>query len=161
MRQRKKLTDQEPLTPDDMLAKMERFCAWQERAPAEVYKKLAELGAREETAGMILQILRNDGYFDEQRFATSYARGKLRMNNWGKIKIKLALQAKGISPDIIAQAISSLDPQEYIEILSDVIRKKSVYYKENADSKRKTIEAALRMGFEPDLVFSEVKNQFA
>lgn len=161
MRSGKKSSDREPLTPDEILSRMERFCAWQERAPAEVYKKLNELGASGETAGMILQILRNDGYFDEQRFATSYARGKLRMNNWGKIKIRLALRAKGIGPEVISQALSNLDESEYIEILRAVIRKKMTAFKENADSKYKTVEAALRMGFEPELVFSEVKNQFA
>lgn len=161
MRPGKKPSNQEPLTPDEILSRMERFCAWQERAPAEVYKKLNELGAGEEVAGMILQILRNDGYFDEQRFATSYARGKLRINNWGKIKIRLALQAKGINPQAVSTALSNLDQLEYIEILSAVISKKKALYNESADSKRKTIEAALRMGFEPDLVFSEIKNQFA
>jgi hypothetical protein len=45
--------------------------------------------------------------------------------------------------------------------LKSVIRKKLVAYKESADPKRKTVEAALRMGFEPDLVFSEIKNQLA
>lgn len=161
MRSGKNTSEKKTLTPDEILSGMERFCAWQERAPAEVYKKLNELGATGETAGMILQILRNDGYFDEQRFAISYARGKLRMNNWGKIKIRLALRAKGISPEIISLALSNLDESEYGEILSAVIRKKKAAYKESADSKHKTIEAALRMGFEPELVFSEVKNQFA
>jgi regulatory protein len=161
MRRGKKYSEQEPLTPDEILSRMERFCAWQERAPAEVYKKLNELGAAGETAGMILGILRDDGYFDEQRFASTYARGKLRMNNWGKIKIRLALRAKGISPEVISQALSNLDETEYLEILGAVIRKKKASCKDSADSRHKTVEAALRMGFEPELVFSEVKNQFA
>ena len=161
MRSGRKPSDQKPLTPDEILSRMEKFCAWQERAPAELYKKLNELGASGEAAEMILQILRNDGYFDEQRFAISYARGKMRMNNWGKVKIRLALQSKGIRPDVISRALSNLDQPEYLEILKSVIRKKLVAYKESADPKRKTVEAALRMGFEPDLVFSEIKNQLA
>jgi SOS response regulatory protein OraA/RecX len=83
------------------------------------------------------------------------------MNNWGKVKIRLALQSKGIRPDVISRALSNLDQPEYLEILKSVIRKKLVAYKESADPKRKTVEAALRMGFEPDLVFSEIKNQLA
>lgn len=161
MRSRKNSTGQEQLTPDEILSRIERYCAWQERAPAEVYRKLNELGAKGETAEMILQILRNDGYFDEHRFATSYARGKLRINNWGKIKIRLSLQSKGIGAEAISKALSSLEDSEYFEILRAVIQKKMVIYSESADPKRKTVEAALRMGFEPELVFSEIKNQLA
>jgi SOS response regulatory protein OraA/RecX len=83
------------------------------------------------------------------------------MNNWGKIKIRLSLQSKGIRPEAISRALSSLDDSEYFEILRTVIQKKMVLYSESADPKRKTIEAALRMGFEPELVFSEIKNQLA
>ena len=144
------------ITPDEALAKLEHFCAYRERCPQEVYRKLAELGLRGETADQIYQVLESDGYVQEERFARAFAGGKFRVNRWGKVRIRLELQRRGIAPRVIAEALDAIDEQEYTAALIDLLEKKRLQYDlPEADPalRAKAAASLIRAGFEPELVF--------
>ncbi len=144
------------ITPDEALAKLEHFCAYRERCPQEVYRKLAELGLRGETADQIYQVLESDGYVQEERFARAFAGGKFRVNRWGKVRIRLELQRRGIAPRVIAEALDAIDEQEYTAALIDLLEKKRKQFDlPEADPALRSKAAAslIRAGFEPELVF--------
>ena len=142
-----------PLTPDEALAKLEHFCAYRERCPKEVRAKLTQLGMRGETAEQIYSVLQGDGFFNEERFALAFAGGKFRINHWGRVRIRLELQMREISPQRIQRALASIDEEEYLKLLMQLLEKKRRQY-ENDDRAREKIAASIiRAGFEPELVF--------
>jgi regulatory protein len=149
---RRTLTVKE-FTPDEILAKLENFCAWRERCPKEVRAKLTELGARGEIADQIYEVLHTDGYFNEARFAHAFAGGKFRINHWGRVRIRLELQVRGISSVLIREALESIDEAEYLARLLQIMEQKKAQY-EGADHARiKTAAALARAGFEDELIF--------
>jgi len=145
------------LTTDEALSKLEYFCAYRERCPKEVRTKLSELGMRGEAAEQIFHVLQEDGFFNEERFAMAFAGGKFRVNHWGRIRIRIELRMRNIAPELIEQALASIDEDAYIGLLQDLLEKKRQYYEGQEQARDKTIAALIRAGFEPELVFGMMK----
>lgn len=141
------------LTPDEALAQLEQYCAYRERCPKEVRGKLAELGMRGREAEQIFEVLHNDGFFNEERFALAFAGGKFRMNHWGRVRIRLELRMRGIAPDLIQRALASIDEEAYLALLKQLLEKKRRQYESDDHLREKTAAALIRSGFEPELVF--------
>ena len=146
---------EQALTPDEALARLEAFCAYRERCPQEVRRKMQELGVEGEIGAQIYQVLETDGFFNEARFATAFAGGKFRINQWGRVRIRLELQRRQIAPAIIRDAIGSIDEAEYLDTLQQLIGKKrrQLGGAPNPAIRAKIAAAIIRAGFEPELVF--------
>lgn len=142
-----------PLSPDELLLRMENFCAYRERCPKEVRTKLLELGAAAELAREIFDSLKADKFFDETRFATAYASGKFRNNQWGKVRIRLELRMRDIAPGIIQEALALIDQEEYEKVLLKLLQKKLLQYEGDDKSREKSAASLIRAGYEPELVF--------
>ena len=149
--QRKKPT--QPLTVDEALPKLENFCAYRDRCPKEVRTRLTELGIRGAEAEQIFERLREDGFFDEQRFALAFAGGKFRMNHWGRMRIRQELRMRDIDPQIIKQALASIEEEPYLQTLQDLLEKRRQHYAGDEHAREKTAAALIRNGFESELVF--------
>lgn len=142
-----------PLTPDEALAKLEHFCAYRERCPKEVRAKLAELGLKGGDAEQIFEVLREDGFFNEERFALAFAGGKFRVNHWGRVRIRLELRTRDIAPDVVQQALDSIDEQEYLKLIKQLLEKKRRQYEGDEHAREKAAASLIRAGFEQELVF--------
>ena len=142
-----------PLTPDEALARLEHFCAYRERCPKEVRSKLAELGLRGTEAEQIFEVLREDGFFNEERFALAFATGKFRANHWGRVRIRQELRMRDIAPELLRAALDSIDADEYQALLQKLLDKKRQQYAGDDNAREKAAAALIRSGFEPELVF--------
>ena len=147
------------LSYDDALARMQKYCAYQERCHQEVRRKLIGLGIYGlELENILIQLIEDD-FLNEERFARSYARGKFEMNGWGRIRIRQELYRRDISEFCIGKAMEEIDPSDYRATLEKTVRKKSARTRE-ADPfvKRNKVAAyCIRRGFEPPLVWEKVK----
>ena len=148
-----KFQTQKPLTPDEALQKLERFCAYRERCPKEVRSKLAECGLNRSDAEQIYQVLQEDNFFNETRFALAFAGGKFRYNNWGRVRIRQELRMRDISPTVVTEALDSIDQAEYEALIQKLLDKKRTQYADEVNAREKTAASVIRAGFEMDLVF--------
>ena len=142
-----------PLTPDDAIAKLENFCAYRERCPKEVRAKLTELGMRGSDAEQIFEVLREDGFFNEERFALAYAGGKFRINHWGRVRIRQELRMRDIAPAIVQKALDAIGETEYLNLLEQLMEKKRRQYENDDRAREKAAASLIRAGFEQELVF--------
>jgi regulatory protein len=142
------------------IAKAEVFCAYQERSQFEVRGKLIKLGLRGDELEEVISYLITHNYLNEERFAKAYAQGKLRIKSWGKNKISQGLKFKQVSTPLIKKALQSLDGDEYLEKLKNLLDKKEKDLKEKVAYKKKykLVQYALSKGFEQDLIFSVLKD---
>jgi regulatory protein len=65
-----------------------------------------------------------ENYLNEERFAIQFAGGKFRINKWGRIKIKYALQQKRVSAYNINKAIDCIEEEDYQKTLQKLASKK-------------------------------------
>lgn len=143
-----------------MLQKSEAFCAYQERSSFEVIEKLKRMGAEDGEILQVLNALIDAKFLDDERFAKTYAVGKLRIKHWGVNKIKQGLQLKRIDRELIAQAIAAMyDEENYIGILQQVAQRKWQELHKEKDPwmrKQKLFRFLASRGFNYD-EFSELK----
>ncbi|MEZ4908952.1 MAG: regulatory protein RecX, partial [Saprospiraceae bacterium] len=102
-------------------------------------------------------------YLDEERFTRAFIRGKFRMNNWGKIKIKIALKQKHINEKLINYCFDEIDDDEYHRVLYSLLEKKNRELRSNnkTDKTQKLKSYAYSRGFEYELIneiISELDN---
>lgn len=111
------------MTSTEILSKIERYCAYQDRCTQEVLTKLRSWQIEEQEQRQVLQILKNDGFVDDERYVQSFIRGKINTKQWGVQKIRLGLIQKGISKELIDKYIEEINPQQYTDNIQTVLRK--------------------------------------
>ena len=150
------------LTPQQAREKIQRYCAYQERAHEEVRNKLFQLGVFGTDADEIITALILEGFLNEERFAKAFAGGKFRLKKWGKLKIENALEKKGISKNCIRYGLKEIDQEDYLDTLKKILEAKAeVLLEENLYVKRdKLSQYAILKGYEPELVWRFLKEMF-
>ncbi|KRB54089.1 regulatory protein RecX [Flavobacterium sp. Root186] len=146
-------------TPKEALQKLERFCAYQERCHDEVVSKLYSLKmTSDEIDSIVVQLIENN-FLNETRFACSFARGKHRIKNWGKIRITNELKLRNISSTNIKIALKEISAEEYIETFENLSERcwNNIQEKNNLKKRKKFCDYLLRRGYESNLVYEKVK----
>ncbi len=146
-------------TPEQALEKLKYFCAYQERCHKEVEKKLHQLHVWGQDAAEIMATLILEGYLNEERYASSFARGKFRMKQWGRNKIIQALRQNQISAYCIGKALEEIDEADYLNTLQNLAEKKYESLKNEQFLRRryKTSRYLVSKGFEPKLVYDTLR----
>ena len=149
-----------PLTPDQVLDKMAKYCAYQERCVKDVRDKLKTFDIPEEEKQKILAYLLDNRFVNDERFAKAFVRGKINQSGWGINKIRFHLVQKGIAKDIIDEALGQTDEEGYRQKLIDILKTKSETVKAATDfeKKRKLAAYAMQKGFEGSLVWEVLKD---
>ena len=149
-----------PLTPDQVLDKMAKYCAYQERCVKDVNDKLKTFDISQEEKTKILDYLLDNRFVNDERFAKSFVRGKVNQSGWGMNKIRFHLVQKGIAKELIDEALGQTDEEVYRQRLIDILKTKAKTVKAANDyeKKRKLAAYAMQKGFEGNLVWEVLKD---
>lgn len=130
--------------------KAEAYCSVSEHCRADVLRKLQLWGAPEEAWEGIVCHLEKEKYVDDGRYAVAFVRDKYRFNQWGRVKIAQALRMKQVSSVCIAEAMEEIDEEEYLSILTALLKRKQRSVKAASDYERsgKLIRFAAGHGYE-------------
>ena len=148
-----------PLTSDQVLDKMAKFCAYQERCVKDVRDKLKTFDIPEEEKTKILDYLLDNRFVNDERYAKAFVRGKVNQSGWGINKIRFHLMQKGIGKELIDEALGQTDEEVYRQRLIDILKTKSKTIKADSDfeKRRKLAAYAMQKGFEGALVWEVIK----
>lgn len=135
-----------PDVPADILTKMERFCAWQERCENDVRRKLTSFHLSENQENAIVKSLKENQFLDEDRYVEAFVRGKVRVG-WGRQKIVAALRAKHIPADLIDRCCSEIPEDDYGQQLQTAIEKWRRSHPDEAPNSPKLVRHLLSKGF--------------
>ncbi len=141
------------------LEKTRLICSQREQCSHDILKKLERWGISEETSEKIISQLEKEKFIDHSRYCGFFVADKLRINKWGKKKMEYALRQKNIAPVQIESALEKIDPEEYIDILRNELRKKrrGLRGKNLFDLKGKLFRFAQSKGFESELIYSTIE----
>jgi len=150
------LSDVESIT-----RKLEAFCAYQERCLFEIKNKLEEFDLSDIEKMSIISSLKTNKFWNEERFASAYCQGKVRIKRWGKQKIKAGLIQKHVDSKIIKTALESIEESDYSYAIKSLHEKKSQELKSEKDpwtKKQKIVRYLASRGFSFDEINS-IKNE--
>ena len=89
-----------------VLERLQRQCARMEYCVSDIRRKaLKALEGDAEAAGRIVDSLVKDRFVDDRRYAAAFAREKSALQGWGEVKIRFLLRGKGVSDEIITEAL--------------------------------------------------------
>ena len=148
-------------TKEQAYQKLKHYCAYQDRSHSEVKTKAYSLGIRKTDVEELTSKLIEEGCLNEERFARSFAGGKFRIKQWGRIKIRAELKKRQISNYCIIAALEEIDDPNYKEVLHKMAVKRwnairgagtNLFVKMT-----KTRDYLLQKGYEANLVAIEIK----
>jgi len=114
---------------------------------------MREHGVPAADAAQVMAYLRKHRFVDDARYASAFARDKMRFNGWGRIKVAMMLRAKHIDEDTINTALDALEPEIYNELLLKLV--KSEAHRLDLDSYTDRVKLTRKLygrGFEPELI---------
>ncbi len=132
--------------PSEIMTKIERFCAYQERCENDVRKKLTSFHLSESQEDAVIKSLRENNFLDEERFVEVFVRGKVRVG-WGVQKIVAALRAKRIPAELIDHACAQIPADDYQGKLRDAIAKWRRSHPDELANSPKLVRHLLSKGF--------------
>lgn len=142
------------MTEQEGLERAYRYCTAAEHCRSEVMAMLERHQADATSICRILELLEKERFIDENRYAKAFVHDKLSFARWGRIKISYALRQKRIPEKIIEDAISSIDPDDYMAALGSVADSFQRSVKGATDYERNMYlrKRICSRGFEPSLV---------
>lgn len=143
-------------------AKIEYFCAYQERSHSEVEKKLFDWGMDSEQRAILVADLISNNFLNELRFAEAYVSGKFRIKKWGKRKIILHLKQKQVSDYSINKAIQEIEGVEYFQTAEALVKRKyeEIHKGTKWEVRKKVISYMINKGYEADLIHQILDSNF-
>ena len=140
------------------LGKATALCSGSEHCKAQIMEKLSLWGVSVQDAYNIIDYLVKEKYIDNKRFARAYCHDKFCYNHWGRIKIRQMLRHLRLSDEEIEEGMQTINDEDYLEALNDVLRAKdrTLCEKDIYLRKAKLVRHLLSRGFETDLALDAV-----
>ena len=138
--------------------RMKALCSRREYCLSDIRKKVMTLLDGDESGTQaVLDQLVEQKYVDDLRYASAFARDKAAIAGWGEVKIRYMLAAKGISRDIISEALAEIDEQKACGRLEKLISNKARSLTGDPQIRMKLLRFGLGRGYSYDEVSSVVE----
>ena len=151
---------QKTYTLKEATAKLEGYCAYQERCHKEVNQKLREMRMIPEAVDIIILHLLKYNFLNETRFTQAYTRGKFNHKKWGKQRIVRELRYRDISKYNIDLGLKEITDEDYENTFNELSEKRyfQLSTENNLQKKRKKLaDYLLYRGWESFLVYDKVR----
>ena len=137
--------------PKKLLERYERQCARMEYCSSDIRRKaLNALGGDADAAEKIVASLVKDGFVDDRRYAGAFVREKSALQGWGEAKLRFMLAGKGISRDVIADALTEIDAEKASARLEKLLQAKARTLEGDPAFRLKLLKFGLSRGYDYD-----------
>ncbi len=134
-----------------VLDRLQAQCSKREYCSADVLRKAAAaLDGDAQRAREVVDSLVADRFVSDLRYASAFAREKAQLTGWGPVKIRYALAGKGISRELISQALEEVDANSASDRLSRLLAAKAKTLEGDPNGRLKLIKYALSRGYNYD-----------
>ena len=135
---------------DAVFGRMAWLCSRREYCSAAVLGKLRQKGLDDKDAAAVLERLVRERYVDDARYARAFVRDKALLSGWGPRKISFALSAKGISKEVVEEALEEVSPEDSEARMCQVLS--AVSGKTLYERRTKLLRFALSRGYSYEAV---------
>ena len=139
---------------EDALALAYRYLNARERTAAEVRRNLERKGVDAVSTSEAVELLIQQGYIDDARFARVFVEDKRELQEWGSERIQNGLLARGIDPELIHEALADRAAVEETTELERALALLSRRFPSPPHERRERDRALgllVRKGYDPEL----------
>ena len=149
------------LYAQEVLAKLEYYCAYQERCHQEVWQKLQEFSLSSQEKDEIIVALIQKNYLNEERFALVFAQSKFNQKKWGKVRIKNELKGRQIAEILIQKALKTITSEAYETTFEQLATQQweQIHEPHLLKKKKKFCDHLLRKGWEHSRILDWLNDQ--
>jgi regulatory protein len=139
-----------------------RDIAWRalnrrERTVAELARHLAARRVEPEAIEAVVGELREQGYLDDESYATRFAEDRRRLDGWGAERIERRLVALGVEGELIAAAVGDRDHGEELEAALALLRRRFPQPPAAPRDCERALGVLVRKGYELELAHDAVR----
>jgi regulatory protein len=149
---------------DDCYVAAMRILNHRFNSEGELRRKLAMKEFAPDIVGVTIERLRGEKWLDDERFATSYVRTRVR-KGFGRLRIKRELTAAGVERETIARALdeSVPDHDERAAALVSARKRLAVLRRRDDDAnvREKLVAYLFRQGYDSSLAVDVVRELLA
>lgn len=149
-------------TVEEALAKLQSYCAYQDRCHKEVAQKLKEMRMISQASEQIIIELIEGDFLNEERFSMAFVRGKFKIKKWGRRRLASELKQRKISKFLIQKALGQISETDYKATFEALVHKKaeSITGGSIAKKRKKLADYLLYRGWEAHLVYDKINQIF-
>ena len=142
----------------EIINRFQAQCAKREYCAGDIRRKaLEKLEWNREAAEEVVASLVAEGFVDDARYASAFAREKSSLQGWGLVKIRFQLRAKGISDADISAALEEIDAEKASARLEKLLANKWHSLQDDPQGRLKLIKFALSRGYEYEEIESLIR----
>lgn len=139
--------------------RMRTLCSRREYCRADILKKVTvALDGDSVRAEAVAAMLVEEKYIDDLRYASAFARDKSSIAGWGEMKIRYMLSAKGISRDIVTEALGSIDEGKASGRLERLMETKARSLRDDPQARLKMLRFGMGRGYSYEAVAEVTDN---
>lgn len=125
-----------------------RYLAARARSNHQLAQYLKKQQFSEQNIADAIARLTEEGYMNDQQFASSYVSSRLGKQGKGKLRIAQELKGQGIANKIIERTLANVDDEVELEGAYEAAKKKQrSLHGEHAENRRKLLQFLLRRGY--------------
>ena len=142
------------MNEETALSQLAALCSTAEHCSYELREKMKRWELSEEAQERILERLKSERYFDDERYARAFVHDKVKYNKWGRRKVEQALWMKRIDEHTTRQVLDEVSDDEYADVLRPLLAQKRHSLKgfSEYEMRQRLVRFALQRGFDMRIV---------
>lgn len=156
------VTPKKPQTPESQARDtVYRLLAARARSKTELHQALARKGIEEDVAAATVQKFVDAGLVDDAEFAESWVQARHQQQGLGRKALGFELRRKGVSEQVVAEALSYVDEDSEMERARELVQRKlrGMASLDNTAKMRRLIGMLARKGYSEALAYRVVREE--
>lgn len=135
-----------------------RYLNPRERTQAEMRTHLQRKGIDPRDVERSIQVLVDQGYLDDARFAHLFVQDKRQLAEWGADRIRQVLRTRGVDSEFVEEALAEheQDSESEIERALAVLRRRFPSPAGDRRERERALGVLLRKGYDVDLALEAI-----
>ena len=136
----------------------------QARSRSELATKLAKKQVPAEIADRLLDRFEEVGLVDDAAFARDWVQSRQPGRGLARRALSAELRRKGVAPDVIAEAVDTIDPDDEVDAARQLVRRKLGSLQRHHDQVvivRRLTGMLARKGYPPGVAYRVVREEIA
>jgi regulatory protein len=147
----------EVLALDDALARCYFHLARREHSVAELRARLARAGIDERTASAAIEVVVEQGYLDDGRYARMLAEERRKIDGWGVERIRARLLTAGVDRELIELTLAKFDAVSECDAAVALLCRRFPRPLRSDPERQRAFAVLIRQGYESDVAYDAIR----